>query len=501
MAKPEKVRSSGAALLADGIQLKRVQSLSTDVDITRDQVLELANTGVVQFVETSPVVTISIDTNEWGSNDNLTLLSGKLITQTGVSNAADARTGRYFHLIKTPNNTSVTEQDMLDNYTSLAIPILEDQSATTVARTMVVPRASITGYSLNYDVGGIATENYTLQANEKIWYLNDWRDCRLVKLTDWHIGDSATSTKTYIPEDIGGAISTTAQSFVHLGSAIGTTALPDGGEIQFFNMESIGLIVNDRIYHSTVGGNEPYNFYMDTAFVNVRGSQGRVTMGVDATLPTGVSTPYAVEGDDVWLIFTPDGNQTWAGDATEASSADPGYALVSTAGSYGGAGKGFLTAYLFNLAGPAGETSTSGAGKTLRLQTIAVDLSFTSEVLDELGTFQSYGIVKQTPVPVNVTVTANDTDLEAWGRTVATSAGTGGANVAKELYSELFSDRNAVFVEVFKEKTKDTLLRTITSTGMSVIGESHNVAVGGQAAQEFTFTCDNIQIVGTGNEP
>jgi hypothetical protein len=492
LAKPEKIRASGAALVADGVTIRRVQSLSTDTDITRDQVLELANSGIVQFIEQSPVVTVSIDTNEWGSTTNLALLAGRAINDNAVSNWQDTREGIGFNSINLSSSNAfvITEQDMLDNYCTLAVPILEDQSSTTVARTMVIPRASITGYALNYDVGGAATENFTMQATDKMWYLNNWRDVRAFKLTKWHIGSSSDAAKTYLMANRAGVFSATAQSFIHLGTPLGT---PRKNFTSFdFDIEPVALVVNDRIYRATSGGNgEPYDFHTARAAVGTHGSQ-RVIMATHGNLPSGVSTPFAREGDDVWLIYAPPKNQTWAG-ATH--STDAGFALVSTAGSFGAASKGYVNAFLYNQGGPVGQTDATAVGRALRLQTVAWDISFSIEALDELGNFNSYGVIKQTPVPVNVTVTANDSDLEIWARAQGKNLLT-----AKELYLQLFNARNYVRMDVYREKTKDTKLRTITSTGMSVIGESHNVAVGGIAAQEITFTCDNFVAIGTGAE-
>lgn len=493
MPKPEKVRASGASLLADGITIKRVQSLSTDTDITRDQALELANAGIVQFIEQSPVVTISIDTNEWGSTDNIALLAGRAINDDAADNWKDTRQGIGFNALNasSANAFFVDEQSMLDNYCTLAVPILEDQSSTTVARTMVIPRASITGYALNYDVGGAATENFTMQASDKMWYLNNWRDVKVFKMTKWHIGDSAAATKTYIMANKAGSYSATAQSFIHLGTALGT---PKKNHANFdFDLEPVALIVNDRIYRATAGGNaSPYDFHTTRAYNATVGSGGRVIMGTHGNLQAGVSTPFAREGDDVWLVYAPPKNQTWAGGT---SSTDAGYALVSTAGSFGAVSKGYMTAYLFNQGGPVGQVDATAVGRALRLQTIAFDVSFTTETLDELGNANSYGVIKQTPVPVNVTVTANDSDLEIWARAQGKNVTT-----AKELYLQLFANRNYVRVEVYKDKTKKTKMRTITSTGMSVISESHNVAVGGIAAQEIGFTCDNLTMIGTGTD-
>lgn len=487
MSKPEYVRYSGAAVLADGVQLKRVQSLDASIDIGQDQVLELANSGIVQYIDQTPTVTVTIDTNLYGSVDNASLLGNALIDKTAVNNIQDSRTGIYSQIIKTPNNITVDEQDFLNSYCTLAIPILE--ASTTVARTMVIPRAAMTGYSLSFDVGGLATENFTLQASDKYWYLNDWRDVRVFKMTNWHIGHSADATQTYI------CTTSTSQSFVHLGSALGATARPSEVGTRF-TLEPVALVVNDKVYHSTSGGNGPWYFSTSDGIAGfvTAGSGGVVRIGLKGNLPGGVATPLAVEGDDVYLVYNPNiANQTWSGTATDSS--DPGYALVSTSGSYGGVGKGYIDAYLYNTDGPADAYTATAAGRTLRLQTVSVDISLSSETLEELGTFQAYSVLRNPPVPVNVTVTANDSDLEAWARACATSYS---LSATKELYTSLLSKANYLRVDIFLDKTKNTKLETVWIDTMTVSGDSFNVAVSGNAAQEFTFTADNISLKGYG---
>jgi len=486
MAKPEKVRYSGVAVMADGVQMKRVQSFDASVDIGQEQVLELSNSGIVQYIDQTPTVSISIDTNLYGSVDNASLLGNKLITDATDNNWEDGREGFYSHKIETLNNLTVTEQDFLNAYVTLAVPILEETTA--VARCMVIPRAAMTGYSLNFDVGGLATENFTLQAADKYWYLNTWKDARVFKMTNWHIGDSASATNTRI-QPTG-----TSQGFVHLGTAI---AASSKATAELYGPgQPVALIVNDRVFRSTAGGNGPYHFNTAATLSGdeTAGTGGIVRMGIDGNLPVGVSTPYAVEGDDVYLVYVPV-RQTWDGSNTVADSADPGYALVSTSGSYGGVGKGFIDAYLYNTDGPPLEKTSTTVGRALRLQTISIDISLSAENLDELGSFQSYGVLRNPPVPVNVTVTANDSDLEQWALACASAVGGTGTY---ELNTELFSQANILRIDVYREKTKATKLETIIVDSMTVAGDSHNVAVGGNAAQEFTFTADNLSLFGLG---
>lgn len=504
MAKPEKIRYSGAAIMADGAQLKRVQSFDASIDIGQEQVLELANSGIVQFIDQTPNVSISIDTNLYGSTDNAALLTGKSIHKTRRSNSYMGRKGYYNHIMTTANGFTVTETDFLNSYCNLAIPILE--GTTSIARTMVIPRAAITGYSLNFDVGGLATENFTLQAADKYWYMNYWKDVRVLKLTDWHIASSASPTvNNRIPHLTG-----TGQAFVHLGTVMGCAGRnATGGAGTGYQLSTVvALIVNDKVYRSTglaTGvGDGPYYFstgHSITTGASNPGSGGFIRIGKKGNLPTGVSTPYAVAGDDVWMIFQPIQSQTWDGRTPAApyGSADPGYALVSTSGSYGGVSKGFIDAFLYNTDGPSGaspayKTSTT-AGRTLRLQTVSIDISLSSEALDELGTFQSYGVLRNPPVPVNVTVTANDSDIEMFARACASAAGIigSGTNI---LSTQNFSKANQLRIDVYKDKQKQIKLETIIIDSMSVAGDSYNVAVGGNAAQEITFLADNIRLQG-----
>jgi hypothetical protein len=493
MAKPEKVRYSGAAILVDGVQLKRVQNFSADSDIPQERILELANSGIVDYVDQSPTVSVTIDTNLYGCVDNAALISNMVIERAAISNYADRRRGFYSQKLATsnPSYRTVTALNMLDAYCSIAVPILE--GSTSVARAMILPRAALTGYSLNFDVGGLASENFTLSSFEKNWYFGVLGDVRLFKLTDWHIGHTVTATRTYMMNNRDGVVKGTCQAFGRLGSAIGASTYPN--QTFDFDILPVALIAGNEVYRSAYSPTSPYvKGYGDFYFSTSRNMRGVVTIAT-STWPKWASTPLCREGDDVYLVYRPQASQTWSGNALD--SADPGYALVSTAGSYGGVGKGYITAWLWNSV-TVGETTYTLAGKALRLQTVAVDVSLTSENLEELGTFQYYGVVRIPPAEVTVTVTANDSDIDMWGRLAGRDFESA---VAGELYTGLFNGSNQLRIEVYKDRAKNILLETITVTNMTVSGDSYSVSVGGNAAQEVTFLADNLTLTGSGVAP
>jgi hypothetical protein len=496
MPKPEKVRYSGAAILVDGVQLKRVQNFSADSDIPNERILELANSGIVDFVDQSPSVSVTIDTNLYGSVDNAALIADAAIDLGVVSNYADHRRGYYSHKLGTPNATirTVTQSHMLEAYCTIAVPIL--QESTSIARTMVLPRAALTGYSLNFDVGGLASENFTLTSFEKEWYFNYLSDVRVYKLTNHNIGHTTDATRQYMMNNVNGGLSGTSQAFGRLGSAIGASTYPNA--TFNFDIVPIGLIAGNNFYRSVSmpAATNPFQFTGSGEFYfsTSRNMRGVVTVAT-STWPKQYSTPLGREGEDIYLVFKPQSNQTWSGLST--NSANPGYALVSTAGSYGGVGKGYITAWLWNAGTPA-ETTYTAAGKALRLQTVAVDVSMTSENLEELGNFQTYGIVRIPPVDVTVTVTANDSDIEMWSRLAGKKFST---MTEGELYTGLFNGNNQLRIEVYKDRAKVILLETITVSNMTVTGDSYSVSVGGNASQEITFLADNVTLAGSGVTP
>jgi hypothetical protein len=60
LAKPNKVRYSGVAVLANGYPLSRVQNVNVSTDLGTEEVKELSNTEVVEYTSTQPKVTVSL---------------------------------------------------------------------------------------------------------------------------------------------------------------------------------------------------------------------------------------------------------------------------------------------------------------------------------------------------------------------------------------------------------------------------------------------------------
>ena len=60
---------------------------------------------------------------------------------------------------------------------------------------------------------------------------------------------------------------------------------------------------------------------------------------------------------------------------------------------------------------------------------------------------------------------------------------------------------NNIAIRFYQEEAKSTLLSTLVVTGFKVSNETVNTSVGGEGAEEFSFTADNMTFTGTGVDP
>lgn len=471
MAKPERQQGSGVSLFIDGIVAKRVQSVTVDVDITLDPTKELANEGVVQNVREDDSVTIDIETNHVGSTDNLALIADKMITYgdavatAGPRNNWDGAQHKWFIRTDSSNASyrSIQASDLLNNFCNILVAVNEESTA--VARTMWAPRCAITNLSLSFDVNGNATENYSLLSDKKIWFWNTQKSVRFYKPINNQIKRDFTDSTI---------------SFVGLNSC-----LPLGATVA-------AVLLNDRVVHAgqvQKGGTWDFgNLKLDDT--NSGASAFSITHISNNGLP--FSTPWidttnsSHRGGILWYGGLTDVD--WEADVTE------GYELESTAGALGGIRKGQIKAFLFNRGTDSKKTSTS-VGSGLRLQTVSIDVPLGEDRLTELGRTGHYAVSKQSPVPVNITITANDTDIEYFVWLTATSIAQ--TDVAYRS-SESFTNGNDLIIEIYKDTEQTTLLETITIGNMDVQTESFTGAVESESTQEITFTADNILIQGSG---
>jgi hypothetical protein len=490
MAKPEKIRYSRVACLIDGIIASKVQTVGNSADTSKEKLLELTNNNVVQYIENVPNVSITIDTNDVGSMDTMRLLTGKFIRTTADSGVTkDSRYGGYYSQIKASyKNTasilpSITETELLNARVDVLCPITED--GTSVHRTVWFHWCALSGISWNYDVNGFTGENYSLRSDNKTWFLGRWGDVRAIVLRRDQIGTL-------------GGVTGTAQTF-YLDTASGSGTGIRSSEIAASSVLAMG-------FNENIAYRQDYTTwkFFDPTVTGVNRQKVKFTLAAKITPP--FSTPFASSSiggsfanmTRVIVLLKPATAQTWD---PAVSSANPGYALKSTAGSIGGKPREYITPVFWNTKGPAGGITSTAVGTTLRLQSASIDISPGADPLFQLGSKAAFSYDVQEPLPITVTLSALDSDVELFARACATSLPASVTTAGKSLNLTSLSGANNFMVRTFKESTKVTPLKGIRLYNMSVTSNKENVTVGGNQTSEFTFECSNIVCSASGKQP
>lgn len=470
MPKPEIIRYHALAPNVDGVNIPRIQSLSVSADKARDPVSEVGNTGIVEYIEQVPSVTVTLDTNLIGSTDTMALLNDAMIDITIAS--ADIKTDpRYTDStgermetinLSTSNSSSrsVTEAHILDAYCHMMIPVTED--GTNVTRTTWLPRLALSGMTLSFDVNGNATENYTLQGGKQAWFYNGWKNAQVCKLLNIQVATCQADSQ---------------------GFRAAASAVPVGSSV-------IAMAVNEKIFYQSKGYQFTDAIESDTASQISAGTAGSTwTMSTAADGSMEFSTPWAVDGDDVYVVFSPpDTGDLWTTSRN-----------TSTAGSMGALARQHCNIWYYNTQ-TSGKTTSTTMGRSLRVQSVSIEVSPGAESLLEIGAKEPYGYVRNTPIPITVTMTVNDSDLEIWsalaGKDWETTSET-------QVLLEDMNTYNNLRVDVFKAETKTSAEKTmqVLLTGMEVTGVRTNVSAGGNSTHEFTLLGDDIAVTGTGVNP
>lgn len=467
MAKPERIRHTGVACLINGYPSHRVQTVAISSDITRDETQELANANIVEYISQAPKVSLSIDSNEVGSTNLMAAITGKFVPLTATT-GADWRSGTYLqNMTSTANNAwSITESDLIGAYADVALTVTED--ATTVGRTCWVHRAALSGVTLSYDQGGLASENYTLEADNKTWFLNNYRDARMYMVRNNQVR-AYSSAANY--EYTFCLLSSALYQVASAGLKTSTTIAVGIGPNVYRLSASDYTIMNGGLYTATIA-------------TTSKSSRGKAMVKVQSA-NQWMNTGWNPDSLNCMVMIVPFTAQTWSAGNT---TTNPGFKNTAVTTAIGGISRGQIDIYL-----STGSSTSLATNKLLRAQTANIDIGMTTDANYELGRDGAYGYLRQSPIPVSVTLTFNDSDLETWAKITGTTF----ASVA-DIYLSLFKGNNKLFIKVYKDKAKATLLKTVTVNNMSVVSERHNVAVGSVATQEFGFTASNITVAGSG---
>lgn len=408
MAKPAKVRYSGVAVYANGYVLSRVQNVGIDTDLGEEEARELNNEQVVEYTATNPQVSVSIETNEYGSCRNI-----RAIAQI------------------TGGTTALTVASFDGTSTDIALAVEEDS---TLKRTAIVNDAFLSSIAWNYDVGGVATEAFNFESDNKTWYLNSARQ----SFSIMGIAGSASGMNWEVRLPMLASELHTYSGYKQYVDGILATGVP--------------ILVAGGAYESAAAG--------------------IVCKFTDTTLASG--TRYRT------LIYkrTPD---TSIGQATSTST-------------IGSITRGKLNIFLTSGFADVIPAATN----FLRVQSTSIDVDLGREVLNELGHYRAYDRSLTYPVPVNISFSTLSSDLEDWAKlsnkdfTGVTGLDINEFTKLAKLRVEIFGKQDTVV-----DGTRN-FLKAITVSGLQVVSEAFGVDAGGNATQDFSCKASNFLVSGAG---
>ena len=448
--KPKKVQGAGVAVFADGAILSRLQSVTADTDLGVEEIREISNSSIVEFVEGTPTVSIQMEANQIGSRKNIAAITGVdglLQTEMITPGGGDEPAGE---------TREITHFSFDGTTTDLVVQIEEDS---VLARSMYMPDCFVTAVSWNFDVGGVATESYSLESDDKRMYEGATKE--LMVVSGWYDTTSPLSgsgiritahpnLSSYFPDDAFNTAEGTGTAFTPIEASIDGTVIKDA---------SSGAVITPV---SPAVNAEDYLLFPSQYASQITNGRIRV-LGYKDTINTNI-----------------------AADTTDSST-------------IGGIRKGMVEIFLISGSTWQYEGRHTDAEEFLRLQTCSIDVDLSREALEELGNSQAFERSLNFPISSTVNFSALASDLQAWA---------GFANLREEYDADFGGSVTSIGIRDWKQQAgllikvyddDDTNasrnhLMTITVSGVRVASESWSVDAGGNATQEWSCSADNFVI-------
>jgi hypothetical protein len=145
----------------DEFGVRRAQRLTYTPNFNNVEVSEIGGLGLIETIPELITTTTNLDTNDWGTTDTLAMVMGEKAARpynSGVIN--------YYQ---------ITEADFGNAIVDILVQVQEDS---TLRRTRYLPNQYLTGFTLTYNVDGVASENYTFAGDQDYDFVGAWADVR-----------------------------------------------------------------------------------------------------------------------------------------------------------------------------------------------------------------------------------------------------------------------------------------------------------------------------------
>jgi len=197
--KPTEIRHPQAALFAEEYPCQRIQSLGYTADLNSEEVNQLTDPNVVEVVDSDPTVSLTIDTNEFGSINIYNQLSGFYGFPESITDVRD----RYGFTEATIDNTNhrdgtISHTDFGEVATDFQVVIKDTAADTNQSRVLWFNNCFVDSVSGTYQVDGFASESISMTGAWQRWFLNGFAGTRIQKAT-YVSGSSLETTHTNAP--------------------------------------------------------------------------------------------------------------------------------------------------------------------------------------------------------------------------------------------------------------------------------------------------------------
>jgi len=468
MASRNRIIYASQSVCVNGEFLYRVQTLGSTTTFNSTDLFELGQQDVIDIVDDVPTVAITLDTNDWGTVRTAAALASVddqfFQTNSSISNATLKTVSgttdiNYYH------GVGLSQYGVGGAEFDLWAPVQSEAAlgtqSDTIDQTLFMARCFVTGITSSYTVGGEATENYTAEADNKAWYLNDGR---FISQEEWDFTGGETQVDLGLLDATNNVqtLSDSTPGFLYVD--------PDSGARSI----RIDLNSGSTVYYQVVTSGATAAQALYTAATNV------------LVLPTAYT---AVSGDILKVRYTADAYANGTDGDSDRQLAN--YFTIATDAStfgdhttVGGLRQGQIEIYLID---PDIATAGDDYELALRLQTVSVAATLDREALSELGHLKPYDRPVSFPIEIATTVETTAGDLETFAKFAGKETEFDGASLIDLTIDQLLSKDNLMLViQVFNQTDVEAggtgSSRKVLDTAM----EGRDYQVAGQISQYVT---------------
>jgi hypothetical protein len=453
MARRNRIIYPSNSVWANGNVLYRVMTFGSTTTFNTEDIFELGQLKVIDVVDDSPTVAVTIETDEFGSLSNLYHLAnlefdevvnqdatsslGHLTVLSGIGDAAVNIA--YYH------GVALTDFGLSGCETGSAVeiwaPIQSECSLGTdndeIDQTMYLPRVFVNSIEWTYSAGANAAENFGAETDSKFWFTNNGRFITNEEFV-YGVGNNA-DTNTGVTGGTGFTVDITATTvFLGLDEAAATAqqvSTRSTGQLAFLRFDAFGT-PSIRYYNSSA--KTSFEVPVEAGTVAIAGSYvyNAATNGLldptDLTSNNELLGEAKAAGDILFVIYAANAyanswtalngaTQASRGGGTQATSAmatrrDAEYfAPIEIDASakpedVGAVRQGQIEIYLIDkdILPPDFPLDSEIA---LRVQSVTISADLTREPLFELSHLRPYDRSLTFPIPFTVTVETTATDL------------------------------------------------------------------------------------------